>query len=118
PSSQARQATALRPNRVPRGRTPMPPVCLPVAIRVEFVLMTITEDVLERVRDVVAPEAWSTQEATRTAMAHDASHYLLTPKAVFTPRNLGELTAGLVRAHRSGVPVTFRAGGTSLSGQG
>ncbi|HLS13037.1 MAG TPA: FAD-binding oxidoreductase, partial [Beutenbergiaceae bacterium] len=80
--------------------------------------MTITEDVLERVREVVAPEAWSTQDATRTAMAHDASHYLLTPEAVFTPRNLGELTAGLVRAHRAGVPVTFRAGGTSLSGQG
>mgnify|MGYP001424635850 CR=1 FL=1 len=81
-------------------------------------MMTITEDALAQVRNVVAPEAWSTETSTRTAMAHDASHYLLTPEAVVTPRTLGEMTAALVRAHQARVPVTFRAGGTSLSGQG
>ncbi|MGC0272183.1 FAD-binding and (Fe-S)-binding domain-containing protein [Pseudactinotalea sp. Z1739] len=80
--------------------------------------MTVTEDLLAQVRDVAAPAAWSTDQATRTAMAHDASHYLLTPRAVHTPRTLGELTAVLARASTAGVPVTFRAGGTSLSGQG
>lgn len=72
---------------------------------------------LSRLRDVVAPQAWSTEESVRTAKAHDASHYLLTPQAVITPRSLGEVTAAMVRASREGVPVTFRAAGTSLSGQ-
>lgn len=53
----------------------------------------------------------------RLAYAHDASHYLLTPAAVVSPasaREVGELfKASLLH----GVPLTFRSGGTSLSGQ-
>ena len=41
-----------------------------------------------------------------------------TSSAVATPADLGELTALLVAANRSRTPVTFRSGGTSLSGQG
>lgn len=77
-----------------------------------------TENALAQLRTVVHPEGWSTEETQRAAMAHDASHYLLRPQAVVTPRNLPELTAALVRANRLRMPVTFRAGGTSLSGQG
>ncbi|TDC51118.1 FAD-binding oxidoreductase [Jiangella ureilytica] len=50
-------------------------------------------------------------------MAHDASHYLLTPAAVVTPSSVPEVAALLATAHRDGVPLTFRSGGTSLSGQ-
>ncbi|HLS65090.1 MAG TPA: FAD-dependent oxidoreductase, partial [Ruania sp.] len=50
-------------------------------------------------------------------MSHDASHYLLTPRAVVTPESLPELVAALTAAHRARLPVAFRAGGTSLSGQ-
>jgi D-lactate dehydrogenase len=53
----------------------------------------------------------------RLSAAHDASHYLLTPRAVVTPSSLEEVAAVLATTRRLGVPVTFRSGGTSLSGQ-
>ncbi|SEE84161.1 FAD-binding and (Fe-S)-binding domain-containing protein [Ruania alba] len=76
-----------------------------------------TADPLDQVRDAVAPDAWSTAAADLAGMAHDASHYLLRPRAVATPGTFPELVAALTAAHRAGQPVTFRAGGTSLSGQ-
>ncbi|MCO5954428.1 FAD-binding and (Fe-S)-binding domain-containing protein [Microbacterium yannicii] len=53
----------------------------------------------------------------RLAAAHDGSHYLLTPQAVVTARDAADVAATMRAARRSGVPVTFRSGGTSLSGQ-
>ncbi|WP_210506351.1 FAD-binding and (Fe-S)-binding domain-containing protein [Naasia sp. SYSU D00057] len=53
----------------------------------------------------------------RLSSAHDASHYLLTPLAVVAPNGAGEVAAVLAVAARERVPVTFRSGGTSLSGQ-
>ncbi len=50
-------------------------------------------------------------------MAHDASHYLLTPRAVVTPADVEEVAALLRGAAGSGASLTFRSGGTSLSGQ-
>jgi len=47
-------------------------------------------------------------------MAHDASHYLLTPQAVLVPESAEQVAALL----RTGLPLTFRSGGNSLSGQG
>jgi len=52
------------------------------------------------------------------AMAHDASHYLLRPTAVMTPSSIDQVAALLADASRDSTPVTFRSGGTSLSGQG
>lgn len=50
-------------------------------------------------------------------MAHDASHYLLYPRVVVLAKD-GDAVAEAVRlAARHDVPVTFRSGGTSLSGQ-
>jgi D-lactate dehydrogenase len=54
----------------------------------------------------------------RYAMANDASHYLLIPKEVAAPNNLSEISALLRKQFQSGQPLTFRSGGTSLSGQG
>ena len=51
------------------------------------------------------------------AMAHDASHYLLYPHTVATPTSIEQVAALLAEATRSGSPLTFRSGGTSLSGQ-
>ena len=51
-------------------------------------------------------------------MAHDASHYLLVPESVATPRTAADVAALFRASHESGVPLTFRSGGTSLSGQG
>jgi len=53
----------------------------------------------------------------RLAAAHDASHYLLTPRAVVTARTVTDVAAVFRTAKASRVPVTFRSGGTSLSGQ-
>jgi len=53
----------------------------------------------------------------RLASAHDASHYLLTPRAVVVPTSAEQVAAVLAETRRLGVPVTFRSGGTSLSGQ-
>ena len=49
--------------------------------------------------------------------AHDASHYTLKPESVYTPENPEELAQILKFATELGKAVTFRSGGTSLSGQ-
>ncbi|MFN4001301.1 FAD-binding and (Fe-S)-binding domain-containing protein [Microcella sp.] len=61
----------------------------------------------------------STQRAIDlVAMAHDASHYLLRPHTVATPTSIEGVARLLAEATRTGNPLTFRSGGTSLSGQG
>jgi len=54
---------------------------------------------------------------TRAARAPDASHVLLTPQVVVTPHGAEGVARLLRAAAGSGLPVTFRSGGTSLSGQ-
>lgn len=70
---------------------------------------------------VVAIEATGATVATRAidrlASAHDASHYLLTPQAVVRPKDAREVAALFRASHNLQVPMTFRSGGTSLSGQ-
>jgi len=58
-----------------------------------------------------------TRAIDRVAYANDASHYLLTPEAVVVAADAAEVGAILRGATASGTPVTFRSGGTSLSGQ-
>ena len=74
---------------------------------------------LEQVRAAMAePGQTSTRPLDLHAHAHDASHFLLLPQAVAVPRDAGEV-ANLLRASAlQKLPLTFRSGGTSLSGQG
>lgn len=51
------------------------------------------------------------------AYASDASHYLHTPEVVVVAADAAEVGAVLRAAAQSGRHVTFRSGGTSLSGQ-
>lgn len=51
-------------------------------------------------------------------LSHDASHYLLRPQAVVLARETGDVARAVAVAREHGVGVTFRSGGTSLSGQG
>ncbi len=53
----------------------------------------------------------------RVAYASDASHFLLTPRAVVVAADAAEVGAVMRAAAASGAPLTFRSGGTSLSGQ-
>ncbi|GAB3795730.1 FAD-binding and (Fe-S)-binding domain-containing protein [Humibacter antri] len=53
----------------------------------------------------------------RLTAAHDASHYRLVPQAVALAGDAGQVAGVLAVCGAHGVPVTFRSGGTSLSGQ-
>ena len=55
--------------------------------------------------------------ADRLVHAHDASVYRLIPRAVARPRNIHDVQNILLQARSENAGVTFRAGGTSLSGQ-
>ncbi|GAA3640616.1 FAD-binding and (Fe-S)-binding domain-containing protein [Microlunatus ginsengisoli] len=57
------------------------------------------------------------EEFDRLAAAHDASHFLLVPSAVVAPRTAEEVARLLRATAVAGTPLTFRSGGTSLSGQ-
>ncbi|MGO1600054.1 MAG: FAD-binding oxidoreductase, partial [Brachybacterium sp.] len=58
-----------------------------------------------------------TDVVARHTLAHDASHFLLLPEAVTAPADEAEVVALLRQATRTRRPLTFRSGGTSLSGQ-
>jgi len=67
---------------------------------------------------VIAAAPTTQRAIDLVAMAHDASHYLLRPHTVATPTSIAQVAELLAEATRSGRPLTFRSGGTSLSGQG
>ncbi|MGW6460621.1 FAD-binding and (Fe-S)-binding domain-containing protein [Streptomyces sp. NPDC055078] len=78
----------------------------------------ISDQVRERIRRLVGTDgSYTDREIDRVAMAGDASHYRLTPRAVVAPSEAAQV-AGILRVSgESGTAVTFRSGGTSLSGQ-
>jgi D-lactate dehydrogenase len=49
--------------------------------------------------------------------ASDASPYRSIPRAVAVPRDISEVASAMAVARRTGTPLVFRAGGTSLNGQ-
>ncbi len=53
----------------------------------------------------------------RITRAADASFYRLIPRAVVLPSSVGEVRSLFRLSHEAGIPMTFRAAGTSLSGQ-
>ena len=60
---------------------------------------------------------WSERLIDRLAYAHDASMYRLVPQAVVRPNSEEQVKALLQHANDTKTPITFRTGGTSLSGQ-
>jgi D-lactate dehydrogenase len=76
----------------------------PEPLRSELVGLLGEDHVLTRVIDLVR-------------YASDASPYRLLPKAVVMARDAGDVAKVLDYSRASKVPVTFRAGGTSLNGQ-
>lgn len=59
----------------------------------------------------------SSRSIDRFARAHDASHYLLIPDAVLTPTDAAGVARAFDAVRTAGRTLTFRSGGTSLSGQ-
>jgi D-lactate dehydrogenase len=58
-----------------------------------------------------------TRPIDRIAFASDASLYRLIPRAVVQPVNVEEVRRLFLYSREQKIPLTFRAGGTSLSGQ-
>ena len=99
PSSSAEPPTRARP--APTGS----PAGTPEPLRVELTALLGADRVLSRAADLVR-------------YASDASPYRLFPKAVVMARDAEDVAkACSATARRTGTPVTFRAGGTSLNGQ-
>jgi len=79
---------------------------------------TSADSMLDALRAAVAdPAQVRTRALDLHANAHDASHFLLVPKAVVVAGNADEVGQLLRASAAAGVPLTFRSGGTSLSGQ-
>jgi len=53
----------------------------------------------------------------RIAYANDASYFRLVPQAVVQPASIGEIQSLFRFSQQNHIPMTFRAAGTSLSGQ-
>ncbi len=75
------------------------------------------ENFLNEVLTFIPRERVFTDELRRLAWGTDASFYRLIPKMVIISQNEEEVSRLLKLASAHGVPVTFRAAGTSLSGQ-
>jgi D-lactate dehydrogenase len=65
----------------------------------------------------IEPARILTRPVDRIAFASDASFYRLIPQAVVLSRGIEEIQALFEISHRLRIPLTFRAGGTSLCGQ-
>ena len=66
---------------------------------------------------VVPPERIFTDPLRTLAYGTDASFYRLTPKIVVVAEDEAEVSGLVATCRQAGAPVTFRAAGTSLSGQ-
>ncbi|MDX6675083.1 MAG: D-lactate dehydrogenase, partial [Solirubrobacteraceae bacterium] len=76
----------------------------PEPLRGDLVALVGPEQVLARATDLIR-------------YASDASPYRRFPQAVVMARDTGDVAKLIDYAHGSGVPLTFRSGGTSLNGQ-
>jgi D-lactate dehydrogenase len=100
-SALAPQVAEAAPDRAPdelAGGAPQP-------LRGELEALLGADRVLGRVSDIVR-------------YASDASPYRLFPRAVVMAHDANDVAEVLAYGRRTGVPVVFRSGGTSLNGQG
>src|ERR1700730_1628985 len=79
--------------------------------------VAVEDQLLEQLTAVIDRKRVLTRPIDRIAFASDASFYRLVPKAVVLARNIEEIQALFRLSHRHRIPLTFRAAGTSLSGQ-
>lgn len=71
----------------------------------------------QKLSSKIDPERIVTQEAKRLAYGTDASFYRLVPKIVLRLKSLDEVIFAIECCGEFGIHFTFRAAGTSLSGQ-
>lgn len=66
---------------------------------------------------IISPNRIKTRLIDRAAYANDASYFRLVPQAVVQPNSVDEIRALFRFSQQRRIPLTFRAAGTSLSGQ-
>src|SRR3954451_18999290 len=110
--TRARTSTSSRGRAAPRS----PVSRTDAATRGTATLAAVPQELLDALERACA-DGVAARASDRLSSAHDASHYLLTPQAVVSPDSVDEVAAVLAGCAAVGTPVTFRSGGTSLSGQ-
>ena len=78
---------------------------------------TMSSTLADRLAQIVDRERVLTRPIDLVAYASDASFYRLIPHAVVLARSIPEIQALFHFSHEHRTPLTFRAAGTSLSGQ-
>jgi D-lactate dehydrogenase len=96
-----------------------PPPSQPVADRAPDELAHgVAEPLRRELEALLGPDRVLHRVSDLVAYASDASPYRLFPRAVVEARDADDVAEVLRFGRERGIPVTFRAGGTSLNGQG
>src|SRR5512141_1358762 len=77
----------------------------------------ISMDIASHLSTILPASRVHTRLIDRIAYANDASYFRLVPQAVVQPNSIGEIQSLFKFSQQNRIPMTFRAGGTSLSGQ-
>jgi D-lactate dehydrogenase len=72
---------------------------------------------IHSIKQFIHPSRVLTSHLHRIAYANDASYFRLVPQAVVQPNSIAEIQALFKFTQQHKIPMTFRAAGTSLSGQ-
>lgn len=72
---------------------------------------------LSQLGEIIPPDRIRSRYIDLVSFAPDAGFYQLTPKAIVQPKTEAEIVALFDLSRRLNIPLVFRAGGTSLSGQ-
>jgi D-lactate dehydrogenase len=103
-----------------RTRPPvLPPPSQPVADRAPDELAAgVAAPLRRQLEELLGADRVLGRVSDLVAYASDASPYRLFPRAVVEARSADDVAKVLRFGRQQGIPVTFRAGGTSLNGQG
>jgi D-lactate dehydrogenase len=103
-----------------RARPPVPPPpSQPAADRAPDELAAgVAAPLRQELEELLGPDRVLHRVSDLVAYASDASPYRRFPRAVVEARDADDVAKVLRFGRERGIPVTFRAGGTSLNGQG
>jgi D-lactate dehydrogenase len=97
----------------------LPPPSQPVADRAPDSLAAgVAQPLRGELEALLGADRVLSRPSDLIAYASDASPYRLFPRAVVAARDADDVAKVLRFGREQGIPVTFRAGGTSLNGQG
>jgi D-lactate dehydrogenase len=100
-------------------KLPPPPAAGPAPDRAPDSLASgVAEPLRGELEELLGPDRVLARASDVIRYASDASPYRLLPQAVVMAHDAEDVAKLLAYGRRGGIPVTFRAGGTSLNGQG